>query len=56
MTNEYEFGYVHKDYIKDLDSTYVITDIGNQILYIYNDEKSLFTTGKDSAPYRFWIV
>ena len=54
MTNEYEFGYVHKDYIKDLDSTYVITDIGNQRLYIYNGEELLFTipvtTGKDSTP------
>lgn len=54
MTNEYEFGYVHKDYIKDLDSTYVITDIGNQRLYIYNGEELLFTipvtTGKDSIP------
>lgn len=54
MTNEYEFGYVHKDYIKDLDSTYVITDIGNQRLYIYNGEELLFTipvtTGKESIP------
>ena len=54
MTNEYEFGYVHKDYIKDLDSTYVITDISRQRLYIYNDDELLFTipvtTGKNSTP------
>ena len=54
MTNEYEFGYVHKDYVIDLNEDYVIVDLSTQRLYMYNDDELLFTTpvttGKDSTP------
>lgn len=54
MTNEYQFGFVHKDYVNKIDNRYVIVDISEQSLYVYNNTslwyKTPVTTGKDSTP------
>ena len=54
MTNEYKFGFINKQYTKDMDNNYVIIDKSEQRLYLYNDDELLFvtpvTTGKDETP------
>ena len=54
MTNDYSFGFVSKEYTKDLEDTYVIVDKSKQQLYLYNNDELLYTTpvttGKDSTP------
>jgi len=54
MTNEYQFGFINKEYTKDMENNYVIVDKSEQRLYLYNDEDLLFvtpvTTGKDETP------
>lgn len=54
MTNEYLFGYVSKEYTKELTGNYVIVDKSVQRLFLYNDTtlqiSTVVTTGKDSTP------
>lgn len=54
MTNNYNFGYVSKEYTKDLEGVYVVVDKSEQQLYMYNNDELYFTTpvttGKDSTP------
>ena len=54
MTNEYKFGYINKEYTKDMENNYVIVDKSEQRLYLYNNDDLLFvtpvTTGKDETP------
>lgn len=54
LTNDYNFGFISKDYAKDLTDTFVIVDKSEQKLYMYNDKELYYstpvTTGKDSTP------
>lgn len=54
MTNEHEFGYVHSEYVTELDGKTTIIDKSEQRMYMYNDDERLtytpVTTGKDSTP------
>ena len=54
MTNEYEFGFVSKKYTTDLNDTFVIVDISEQHLYLYNNDVLYYntpvTTGKSDTP------
>ncbi len=54
MTNDYNFGYIHKGYTLTLTDRNVIVDKSEQQLYLYEDNELLFTTpvttGKDSTP------
>lgn len=54
MTNDYNFGFVCKDYTKDLTERYVIVDKSEQRLYLYDGNDLLYTTpvttGKDDTP------
>ena len=54
MTNEYTFGFINKQYTKDMENNYVIVDKSEQRLYLYNNDELLFvtpvTTGKDKTP------
>ena len=54
MTNNHNFGFVHKDYTQELDEEFVIVDLDKQTLYLYNgiDQyiQTPVTTGKDSTP------
>lgn len=54
MTNNYEFGFVNKDYTKELNDLFVIVDLSEQKLYLYNNNVLCYdtpvTTGKDSTP------
>ena len=54
MTNNHTFGFVHKDYTKELDEEFVIVDLDQQKLYLYNGTDQYIqtpvTTGKDSTP------
>lgn len=54
MTNEYKFGFINKAYTKDLDDTFVVVDLSEQRLYMYNNDELYYitpvTTGKDSTP------
>lgn len=54
MTNEYQFGFINKEYTKDMENNYVIVDKSEQRLYLYNNDELLFvtpvTTGKDETP------
>jgi len=54
MTNDYKFGFINKNYTKELEDIYVIVDLSKQRLYMYNDEELCYlapvTTGKNSTP------
>ena len=54
MTNNHNFGFIHKDYTKELTEEYVIVDLDKQTLYLYNGTDQYIqtpvTTGKDSTP------
>lgn len=54
MTNDHNFGFVNKNYTKELEKKFVIVDKSEQILYLYNGNSLLYTTpvttGKDSTP------
>ncbi|MBE6149050.1 MAG: hypothetical protein E7167_06180 [Firmicutes bacterium] len=54
MTNNRTFGFVNAEYTADLNDKFVIVDIGEQRLYLYNDDELHYTTpvttGKDSSP------
>ena len=54
MTNDYNFGFIHKGYTKELDNIYVLVDISEQRAYLYNGNELYYvtpvTTGKDSTP------
>lgn len=54
MTNEYNFGFISKNYTKELKDIFVIVDISKQRLYMYNNDVLCYiapvTTGKDSTP------
>ncbi len=54
LTNDYQLGFVSKEYTRDLEGTFVIGDKSEQQLYLYvNNELILttpITTGKDSTP------
>lgn len=54
MTNEYQFGFVNKEYTEELDDLYVIVDVSKQRLYMYYNNELCYiarvTTGKNSTP------
>lgn len=54
MTNDHNFGFVSKEYTKDLTEDFIIVDKSEQQLYFYNGNDLYFTTpvttGKDSTP------
>lgn len=54
MTNEYNFGFINKNYTKTLEGIFVVVDISKQRLYMYNNDElcyiALVTTGKNSTP------
>ena len=54
MTNDYNFGFINKDYVQSLMGTFVVVDISEQQLYMYKNGELYFmtpvTTGKDSTP------
>jgi len=54
MTNNYEFGFINKDYTKELNDIFVIVDLSEQNLYLYHNNVLCYdtpvTTGKDSTP------
>lgn len=53
MTNEHEFGFIHKDYVTELDGKTTIIDKSEQRMYMYNGNERLtytpVTTGKDGT-------
>lgn len=54
MTNDYNFGFVFKEYTKDLTGIFIDVDKSEQTLTMYNNNEVLVktpvTTGKDSTP------
>lgn len=54
MTNDYNFGFISKKYTKELKNIFVIVDVSEQRLYLYNNDELYYTTpvttGKDSTP------
>lgn len=54
MTNDYNFGFVSKVYTVGLDNNFVVVDLSEQRLYMYNSDELYYvtpvTTGKDSTP------
>ena len=54
MTNEYQFGFVFKEYTKDLEGIFIEVDKSEQQLYMYQNNELLYTTpvttGKDTTP------
>lgn len=54
LTNDYNFGFISKEYTRDLEDTYVVVDKGEQQLYLYENNELLYTTpvttGKDNTP------
>lgn len=54
MTNEYEFGFINKNYTKTLNGIFVVVDISRQRAYLYNNNElyliGFVTTGKSSTP------
>lgn len=54
MTNDYEFGYLYKDYTKEMEGIFVVVDKSEQRMTLYNDNEVMVqtpvTTGKDSTP------
>ncbi|MGN1372195.1 MAG: L,D-transpeptidase family protein [Candidatus Coprovivens sp.] len=63
LTNERNFGFVSKEYTKELDEKCIVVDKSCQQLYYYHRNKLIYTTevttGKDSTPsdtglFRIW--
>ena len=54
LTNDYNFGFINKNYTEKLDDIFVVVDIGEQKLYLYNNDELCYmtpvTTGKDTTP------
>ena len=54
MGNDYNFGFINKNYTEELNGIYVIVDLSEQRLYMYKDNQlycvAPVTTGKDSTP------
>jgi len=54
MTNDYEFGYLYKDYTKEMTGIFVDIDKSEQRMTLYNGNEVMVqtpvTTGKDSTP------
>jgi len=54
MTNEYEFGFINKNYTETLTGIFVIVDLSRQRVYLYNNIElyliGFVTTGKSSTP------
>lgn len=54
LTNDYNFGFISKEYTKDLTDSYVIVDKSEQRLYMYKNDELYYstpvTTGKDTTP------
>lgn len=54
LTNDYNFGFINKEYTNDLTDTFVVVDKSEQRLFMYNDNELCFTTpvttGKDTTP------
>lgn len=54
MNNDYSFGYIKKDYTKELNDIFVEVDLSEQRLYMYNNNilncVASITSGKDSTP------
>lgn len=54
MTNDYNFGFISKNYTETLTGIYVIVDLSEQKVYMYNDNilycVAPTTTGKDATP------
>lgn len=54
MTNDYNFGFISKQYTADLDGVFIVVDKSEQQLYMYNGNELYFTTpvttGKDTTP------
>lgn len=54
LTNDYNFGFINKEYTEDLTDTFVVVDKSEQRLFMYNDNELYFTTpvttGKDTTP------
>ena len=54
MTNEYEFGFINKNYTETLTGIFVVVDISKQRVYLYNNNElyliGFITTGKSSTP------
>lgn len=54
MNNDYTFGYINKNYTNILKDVYVIVDLSEQRLYMYNNNTLIciasITSGKDSTP------
>lgn len=54
MENDYNFGFINKNYTEELEGIYVIVDLSEQKVYMYNNNQLYciadVTTGKDSTP------
>lgn len=54
MTNDYNFGFINKEYTDELDGKFKIIDTSEQRLWLYNNSVLYYTTpvttGKDSSP------
>ena len=54
VTNEYEFGFINKNFTENLNGIFVVVDISKQRAYLYNNNKlyliGFITTGKSSTP------
>lgn len=64
MTNEHTFGYVYKEYVKELEDIFIVVDKSEQKMFMYKNNELYYvtsvTTGKDSSPsdtglFRIWI-
>ena len=54
MTNEFNFGYVNKEYTEELNDVYIVVDKSVQRLFLYNNNilqiSTPVTTGKNISP------
>lgn len=54
LTNDYNLGFVSKGYTKDLTDKFVVVDLDEQQLWLYNNNQLYLTTpvttGKDTSP------
>ena len=54
MTNDYEFGYLYKEYTKEMNGKFIVVDKSEQRMTLYNNNEVMVqtpvTTGKDSTP------
>ncbi len=44
MTNDYNFGFIHKEYTEELNDKFIIVDISEQRLWQYNNSTLYYTT------------